>query len=214
MIDNILINKTASPDLPGDFSGGVIQILTKDIPFKNFFSVSVGAGYNSLSTGKDFRIGQLRNTDYLGYDDGTRLLPAKFPGRNRFLSYNSDASPDRRLAASRLLRNNYGERYSGNALPSMNLQATWGGRKGFKNGATIGSVVALTYRHTQSMQRLPTCFSSITIRPIPLALTWVCWPTSLIKKEPIKLYSKISSTACLMSATCIAAVIITTTGSL
>ena len=152
LIDNIIINKTASPDLPGDFSGGVIQILTKDIPFKNFFSVSVGAGYNSLSTGKDFRIGQLRNTDYLGYDDGTRLLPAKFPGRNRFLSYNSDATPDRRLAASRLLRNNYGERYSGNALPSMNLQATWGGRKGFANGATIGSVVALTYRHSQSIQ--------------------------------------------------------------
>ena len=32
MIDRIVINKTASPDLPGDFSGGVTQVITKDIP--------------------------------------------------------------------------------------------------------------------------------------------------------------------------------------
>lgn len=152
LIDNLIINKTASPDLPGDFSGGIIQIMTKDIPFKNFFSISVGAGYNSISTGKDFRIGQLRPTDYLGYDDGTRLMPAKFPGRNRFLSYNNDATAERRLAASRMMRNNYGERYNGTALPGLNISATWGGRKAFDNGSTIGSVVALTYRNSQTIQ--------------------------------------------------------------
>ncbi|MGV3658371.1 MAG: carboxypeptidase-like regulatory domain-containing protein, partial [Chitinophagaceae bacterium] len=151
MIDNILINKTASPNLPGDFSGGLIQIQTKDIPFKSFLSISVGAGYNSISTGKEFKIGQLNNTDYLGYDDGTRMMPQKFPGRNRYLSYNADATPERRLAASRLMRNNYGERYHGNALPSFNFQLTWGDRKNLKNGGTIGSVVALTYRNAQNI---------------------------------------------------------------
>ncbi len=151
MIDNILINKTASPNLPGDFSGGLIQIQTKDIPFKSFLSLSVGTGYNSISTGKEFKIGQLRNTDYLGYDDGTRMMPQKFPGRNRYLSYNADATPERRLAASRLMRNNYGERYRGNALPSFNFQLTWGDRKNLKGGGTIGSVVALTYRNAQNI---------------------------------------------------------------
>ena len=151
MIDNILINKTASPNLPGDFSGGIIQIQTKDIPFKSFLSLSVGTGYNSLSTGKEFKIGQLQNTDYLGYDNGTRLLPQKFPSRNRYLSYNADATPERRLAASRLMRNNYGERYGGNALPSTSLQLTWGDRKNLKNGGVIGSVVALTYRNSQNI---------------------------------------------------------------
>ena len=151
MIDNILINKTASPNLPGDFSGGIIQIQTKDIPFKSFLSLSVGTGYNSLSTGREFKIGQLQNTDYLGYDNGSRLLPQKFPGRNRYLSYNADATPERRLAASRLMRNNYGERYNGNALPSTSLQLTWGDRKALKNGGVIGSVVALTYRNAQNI---------------------------------------------------------------
>ena len=30
MIDNIIINKTATPDLPGEFAGGLVQINTKD----------------------------------------------------------------------------------------------------------------------------------------------------------------------------------------
>jgi hypothetical protein len=34
MLDNMVITKTASPDLPGDFAGGLITINTKDIPEK------------------------------------------------------------------------------------------------------------------------------------------------------------------------------------
>ena len=52
MLDNLVINKTASPDLPGEFAGGVIEINTKSTPDKNFQSISVGAGYNSITTNK------------------------------------------------------------------------------------------------------------------------------------------------------------------
>jgi len=34
LLDNIIIIKTATPDLPGDFAGGVIQVNTKSIPEK------------------------------------------------------------------------------------------------------------------------------------------------------------------------------------
>lgn len=152
LIDNILINKTASPDMPGDFSGGIVQILTKDIPFSNFINISVGAGYNSISTGKPFKIGMLENTDYLGFNNGKRLLPSSFPGQKRFASYNLDASPERRLAASRLMYNNYGDRYQQNALPSFNFQFNLGNRKELNNGGTLGSVLALTYRNSQYVQ--------------------------------------------------------------
>jgi hypothetical protein len=152
LIDNILINKTASPDMPGDFSGGVVQILTKDIPFKNFLSVSVGTSYNSLSTGKRLDIGVLENSDYLGFDNGTRAFPSNFPGRKTYLSYNADANPYRRIEASRLMRNNYGSHYTGNALPGLNFVLNWGGRKDLKSGTTLGSVVAITYRNSQNIQ--------------------------------------------------------------
>lgn len=152
LIDNILINKTASPDLPGDFSGGLVQIMTKDIPFSNFMSVSAGVGYNSLSTGNAFNIGIQESTDYLGFDNGRREFPDRFPSRNQYLSYNNDPTLDRRLQSSRLMRNNYGSRFQGNALPSFNFQFNWGGRKDLKNGATLGSVLALVYRNSQNIQ--------------------------------------------------------------
>jgi TonB-dependent receptor len=152
LIDNIIINKTASPDMPGDFSGGIIQINTKDIPYSNFFSVSAGVGYNTQSTGKEFRIGILEPTDYLGFDNGTRLLPDRFPSTNRFRSYNSDPSPENRLAVSRMLRNNYGDRYNGNALPGFNFGLSWGAVKDRDNGSKIGSIIALTYRNSQNIQ--------------------------------------------------------------
>jgi outer membrane receptor protein involved in Fe transport len=41
LVDRIVISKTASPDLPGDFAGGVTQIITKDIPDRNFFGVAI-----------------------------------------------------------------------------------------------------------------------------------------------------------------------------
>lgn len=153
LIDNILINKTASPDMPGDFSGGIVQILTKDIPFKNFFGVSAGMSYNNLSTGKPFNIGILENSDYLGFDNGRRTLPGQFPSRSTYLSYNADASPERRILASRLMYNNYGSQYSRNALPGFNFQINLGNRKDLHNGGTFGSVVALVYRNSQNIQQ-------------------------------------------------------------
>lgn len=152
LIDNILINKTAAPDLPGDFSGGIIQVMTKDIPVNNFMNLSIGAGIHSISTGKSFNIGLLRNTDYLGFDDGTRALPGSFPSTKRYLSYNADNDPSRRLAASRLMRNNYGDRYQGNALPTMNFQFNAGAKRSMKNGGTFGTVLSLVYRHAQTIQ--------------------------------------------------------------
>jgi hypothetical protein len=53
MIDNLVIYKTASPDLPGEFAGGVIEINTKATPDKNFQTISIGGAYNTITTGKD-----------------------------------------------------------------------------------------------------------------------------------------------------------------
>ncbi|QBN19327.1 TonB-dependent receptor [Flavobacterium nackdongense] len=52
MLDNLVINKTASPDLPGEFAGGIIEINTKSTPENDFQSITVGAGYNTITTNK------------------------------------------------------------------------------------------------------------------------------------------------------------------
>jgi TonB-dependent receptor len=84
MIDNLVITKTASPDLPGDFAGGVIQINTKSVPEKDFQSITVGTGYNTITTFKNQRTYKGGATDWLGFDDGTRALPSYFPNTQYF----------------------------------------------------------------------------------------------------------------------------------
>jgi hypothetical protein len=84
MIDNLVITKTASPDLPGDFAGGVIQINTKSVPEKDFQAISVGTGYNTITTFKNQRTYKGGATDWLGFDDGTRALPSYIPNTQYF----------------------------------------------------------------------------------------------------------------------------------
>ena len=54
MIDNIIMNKTFIPELPGEWAGGLVQVQTKDVPAASFLNVQVGTGFNSNTIGKDF----------------------------------------------------------------------------------------------------------------------------------------------------------------
>ncbi|HRI19738.1 MAG TPA: TonB-dependent receptor [Panacibacter sp.] len=84
IVDNINIIKSAEPDLPGSFSGGLIQINTKETPDKNFISLKAGTGYNSITTGKNYYTYKGGKSDWIGIDDGTRSLPAAFPGTSEY----------------------------------------------------------------------------------------------------------------------------------
>lgn len=46
VVDNIIVYKTFSPDLPGNFTGGMVDIITKDFPDTKIFSVSASFSYN------------------------------------------------------------------------------------------------------------------------------------------------------------------------
>ena len=84
VIDNITVFKTFTPNLPGDFTGGVVNIETRDFQTKKTLQVKAGLGYNTASTfNKDFILYEGGKLDFLGFDDGTRALPiaptAKIP---------------------------------------------------------------------------------------------------------------------------------------
>lgn len=75
-IDNIVVYKTFSPDLPGDFVGGIVDVVTKDFPEEKTFNVNYSLGYNPLMTFNKNNIGQNGGKyDLLGFDDGGRNLP-------------------------------------------------------------------------------------------------------------------------------------------
>jgi TonB-dependent receptor len=95
MLDNLVITKTARPDLPGEFAGGIIEINTKNIPEKNFVTVSAGGGYNSLATGKERLNYNGGKTDWFGVDDGTRALSDKVPS---YVDFPNDVNEQGKLA--------------------------------------------------------------------------------------------------------------------
>ena len=79
LIDNIIVRKTFAPNMPGDFSGGVVDIATKAFPDKEQFNVKVGLGYNTnTSFNKNFLTYDGGKLDWLGMDDGSRALPSGY----------------------------------------------------------------------------------------------------------------------------------------
>lgn len=76
MIDNITVYKTFTPNLSADFTGGLVNIQTKDFPGRHTLYVKAGLGYNNrASFNSDFLTYQGGKLDFLGFDDGTRALP-------------------------------------------------------------------------------------------------------------------------------------------
>ncbi len=76
ILENVIVYKTFSPNLPGDFTGGIVDVEMKSFPESKTTTVSLGFGFNPDMNLKDnylhYKGGK---TDWLGFDDGTRELP-------------------------------------------------------------------------------------------------------------------------------------------
>lgn len=76
IIDNIIVRKSFTADLPADFTGGIVNIDIKDFPTEKTAKVSASFGYNpSMHFQDNYLTYDGGNTDFLGFDDGTRELP-------------------------------------------------------------------------------------------------------------------------------------------
>ncbi len=145
ILDNLVILKTATPELPGDFAGGIILINTKNIPEKNSTSVSVSGGYNALTTFKNFKTYEGGKTDWLGLDDGARQLPSDLPSTKGFSELTSNLQ---RVEQAKKINYDW-TLQNKKALPNLNLFVTQANVfKLFKKD--FGSIVALTYNNSNT----------------------------------------------------------------
>ena len=81
LIDSVQVSKTYTPDKPSQFAGGLVEIVPMKLPDATSFELSAGGGWNSLTTGAMGLGYPGGGRDWLGFDDGTRALPAGFPDR-------------------------------------------------------------------------------------------------------------------------------------
>lgn len=104
-LDRMVINKTGSPEFPGDFAGGVIKIYTINQVEEPFTTVNVGMGVRLGTTFNDFYQSAGSNTDFLGFDNSFRPLPDNFPSTRIF--QNLPRNAPLREEAGRTLPNNW-----------------------------------------------------------------------------------------------------------
>jgi hypothetical protein len=114
LIDNIIVSKSASANQPGDWSGGLVQITTKEVS-DNFFNISLGSGWGSVSTFRDFKLVQA--TDF----------PSTFPSTYK---YRISGNGDKRLFTKQIdnpTESNF------QSIPNLNGGLSFGYTKGKLN---------------------------------------------------------------------------------
>ncbi|UIJ44303.1 TonB-dependent receptor [Sphingomonas cannabina] len=75
IVGSALIQKTYSVNYPGEFGGGVINLTTKAIPDDNFIKVGGSLSADTATTSELGYTYYGGDTDWLGFDDGTRKVP-------------------------------------------------------------------------------------------------------------------------------------------
>lgn len=75
IVGSALVQKTYSVNYPGEFGGGVINLTTKAIPDKNFVTIGGSISADTATTSELGYTYYGGDTDWLGFDDGTRSVP-------------------------------------------------------------------------------------------------------------------------------------------
>lgn len=133
MVENTVVTKTATPDLPGDFTGGLVRMNTLDFPDQPMLKLGISTSYNTDITGKDALKSQGGGRDWLGLDDGMRNIPD--------MTLNQ-------YEIGKTLPNSWKQR-TGKAPLNGAFDLSFGDRM-FVGDNQIGAIGALTYRNGYS----------------------------------------------------------------
>lgn len=148
VIDNIIVAKSFSAELPADFTGGVVDIETKDFPEEKTMRLGISGGLNpSMHFNSNYLKYDGGKTDWLGYDDGTRAIPTG--GRTDIPQYaQALGNPALREEYTSILGgfNRTLAGYRTNSLMDFGLSFSLGNQIARSN-ATWGYNFALTYKN-------------------------------------------------------------------
>lgn len=143
LLSSLTITKTFSPDIPGDFAGGSLNVVTRAFPEKFKLTLSSSVTFNTETTFQDLPSYPGGDLDWLGIEDGTRALPDGVPEERVWTG--SDLGLPRINEISSLFRNVW-TTDTRTGIPNVSL--------GFNVGDTLsgsagrfGYLITLGYRH-------------------------------------------------------------------
>ncbi len=153
MIDNMIIIKSPAPELPADFSGGFMKITTTNLPEKNSFFISYGTGVSQGATFNSSLQYQRSSTDWLGFDNGYRSLPAGMPAHLN--EYESATNPEIQNRITELGRELNKTWVPVTAQAYADQRVSMGFSRRFKTGSqSFGNITAVTYSNTNNFDRI------------------------------------------------------------
>lgn len=147
VIDRIMIYKNGSPELPGEFGGGVIKIYTKNVVDENKTTIGVSGSYRVGTTFNNFLTDTKGSTDFLGFDSGDRAIPSGVPADINMINRGSDE----RQRVGRLFANTWAPK-SVTALPDLRMSL--GLNRRFDLGdIRMSTVSAVSYSNTKTISK-------------------------------------------------------------
>lgn len=154
VIEAVVVQKTASANLPGDFGGGTVQLRTVSYPAKLAMNLSASIGYRDGTTGEEGLTYAGGDDDWLGYDDGSREPPESMQdalGDGTFLTPFSFVNPDgftqaevEEFGEDLAAKSSY-EPLSKDIPPDLGLSGSFGNSFGFGQGNRWGFMTAFKY---------------------------------------------------------------------
>ncbi len=143
-IERMLIFKSPSADLPGDFAGGVVKIFTKGIPDQTGMTIDYSTSVRQGTTFNDFFQPELGKNYWTGFNNKYNALPSRFPASINNVINNNIALE----LAGKSLKNNWIANRS-QAIPDQKIDVTANNR--FHIGSWIvGNSTAITYNDSRS----------------------------------------------------------------
>jgi TonB-dependent receptor len=148
IIDSLTIAKTFTPDSPADFAGGSMRIYTRQFPRETLFQISLAGGYNTESTFRQGYDYKGSDTDWLGFDGGTRALPDEVPDykveRGYDISEDVEVSEAETVSVGQAV-NSYMTTISKTLPPNYGLSVVAGDSFKLGNTVKLGVIGALNY---------------------------------------------------------------------
>jgi len=79
LLESVVTSKGYTPDLPGDYAGGLVQLRTRGVSAQRVLKLTTGLGYNTAFTMRDGWFFDGCSSDWTGFGDCTDL-PTALPG--------------------------------------------------------------------------------------------------------------------------------------
>ncbi len=147
IIASSLVQKSYSVNFPGEFGGGVINLTTKANPQESFLTIGADIGYDTYTTGQLGYTYFGSDTDWTGFDDGSRDRPPALANYIRSGARISQGNVNTQAIVGELIRADNSVVFRNNEIPVNWGASVSGGTYWdiFGGDATLGVIANLAY---------------------------------------------------------------------